>query len=197
MSHELEIEYKNLLTAEEFKRIAAFFDLKRQHFSLHHNDYLETETFELKAHGAMLRIREKGDRKVLTLKQPATVGLLETHQPLANAEAKKLLNGGAIPEGDVASALAQIGFGGVQLVHLGRLSTMRTEIPYDGGTLVLDHSFYLKTDDYELEYEVTDAEAGYAIFIKFLEDFNIPVRKAPSKSKRFYLALEGTRGAHS
>lgn len=52
------------------------------------NHYFETPNFSLKEAGSALRIRHKGETYTLTLKQPAEVGLLETHQVVTENEAK-------------------------------------------------------------------------------------------------------------
>lgn len=52
------------------------------------NHYFETPDFSLKEAGSALRIRHKGETYTLTLKQPAEIGLLETHQVVTEDEAK-------------------------------------------------------------------------------------------------------------
>ena len=54
------------------------------------NHYFETPDFSLKA-GSALRIRHKGETYTLTLKQPAEIGLLETHQVVTEDEAKMMM----------------------------------------------------------------------------------------------------------
>ncbi|WP_371932069.1 CYTH domain-containing protein [Mesobacillus subterraneus] len=52
----------------------------------------------------------------------------------------------------------------------------------------MDHSYYLNTEDYELEYEVTDETEGYKIFSELLDELKIPLRATDNKIKRFYTA---------
>lgn len=59
MVQELEIEFKNLLTKEEFHRLADFFQLTEKDFAEQENYYFDTKYFALKKHGAALRIRKK------------------------------------------------------------------------------------------------------------------------------------------
>src|SRR5699024_7889459 len=77
---------------------------------------------------------------------------------------------------------------------LGKLTTFRKEIDYNGGTLVLDYSTYLNQEDYEIEFEVDDASTGEEIFKKFLNTYNINRSETIVKSERFYRALESERG---
>ena len=90
MSQELEIEFKNMLTKKEFEKIKSYYQFSSEQFVIQKNHYYDTPSFSLKEKGAALRIREKQQRFVLTLKEPAPVGLMETHQVLAE---KKLPQG--------------------------------------------------------------------------------------------------------
>ena len=71
----------------------------------------------------------------------------------------------------------------------GTLTTDRVEIPYEGGLLVFDHSFYLHCDDYEVEYETNDETFGKSVFLQFLQNYNIEPETAPKKIVRFMTAL--------
>src|SRR5699024_2293642 len=97
MSQEIEIEYKNLLTKQEFDYLLGHFPFP-QNSQKQTNFYFETENFSLKENGAALRIREKDGHYRLTLKEPHPDGLLETHDPLTEAEAMNWLQGNKEPE---------------------------------------------------------------------------------------------------
>ncbi|KIY20614.1 CYTH domain-containing protein [Mesobacillus subterraneus] len=186
MSQNIEIEYKNLLTETEFNFLLSYFKLEAGHFKKQVNHYFDTPSFTLKDSGSALRIREKDHEFELTLKQPAQQGLLETNQILTDAQKKEALITGKLPEGEVKDAVSSFIHDSEQLQYFGSLTTMRAEFRYKEGLLVLDHSFYFNTEDFELEYEVTDASEGLQIFSNLLTDLNIPVRHTDNKIKRFY-----------
>src|SRR5699024_11479055 len=76
LSQEIEIEFKNLLTKEEFNQIRTYLSFPDKGVA-QTNFYFETKDFTLKNNHAALRIREKNGEYTLTLKQPGGQGLLE------------------------------------------------------------------------------------------------------------------------
>ncbi|WP_243385693.1 CYTH domain-containing protein [Bacillus kexueae] len=189
MNQEIEIEFKNLLTKDEFDRFVSHFNLTDASFFTQENHYFDTPSFSLKDKGAALRIRKKNGRYTLTLKQPAPVGLLETHQPLSEQEFKVAINDSKLPQaGDVMDKLKELHIAQHDLQFFGTLTTDRAEISHEKGLIVLDWSRYLKKEDFELEFEVQDEAEGKQAFLQLLDTFNIPLRKTENKIKRFYLA---------
>jgi uncharacterized protein YjbK len=186
MSQSIEIEFKNLLSIEEFNRMISYFQLSDDHFFRQINHYFDTEDFALKNLGCALRIREKKEHFEMTLKQPHPDGLLETTQTLTAKEANALLNGGLFMVGIVEAQIESLGIDVTNLVYFGSLTTDRAELSYQNGLLVLDFSSYLNTKDYEVEYEVSNREQGEPIFISLLTELNIPLRKTSNKTQRFY-----------
>lgn len=187
MKQEIEIEFKNLLTQEEFQQLQNHFNLKEQHFKHQVNHYFDTPDYKLKKHGAALRIREKDGKYVLTLKQPATEGLLESHESLQEEQAQAILSNNTIPAGKIAAIIqTEFSIQTEELHCFGSLATSRAELDYKGGTLVFDHSRYLNKEDFELEYEVTDYTVGKVAFENLLKELNIPSRETDNKIKRFY-----------
>ncbi|CAM4091952.1 hypothetical protein BAMA_17445 [Bacillus manliponensis] len=188
MKQEIEIEFKNMVTEKEFHTLCSAFSI--EHFQTQVNHYFETDTFSLKQAGSALRIRHKNGKYTLTLKQPATVGLLETHQTVTEVEANKMMETNTIVEGAVRNQLQTLEVPVSSLTYMGSLTTERAEIQYEDGTLVFDHSFYYDQNDYELEYEVTDEQTGKQNFHALLTTHNIPVRHTDNKVKRFFLAKQ-------
>jgi uncharacterized protein YjbK len=186
MSQNIEIEFKNMLTIEEFNRMIPYFHLSRDYFFRQINHYFDSEDFALKNNGCALRIREKQAHFELTLKQPHPDGLLETNQILSPEEANSLLNSGLFIDGVVGTQIRSLGIDVTKLVYFGTLITDRAEVSYKNGLLVLDCSSYLNTEDYEVEYEVSNREQGKPIFISLLTELKIPVRKTRNKIERFY-----------
>lgn len=189
MTKQLEIEFKNLLTEEEFNRLAHSFHVSKNDFFFHKNHYFDTPSFLLKDNKMALRIRETSSQFELTLKQPYEKGLLETNQSLKPEEAAMMLTSGMIPDGEVKSALIPSTVPLSDLKCFGTLTTCRAEIHYKDGILVLDKSWYLNDQDFELEYEVENYDVGKENFLSLLQKYDIPVRKTENKIKRFYNAL--------
>ena len=183
MTQEVEIEFKSMLTKDEYEMLLAAYDLTDE-VKWQANDYFDTPTFELKNHGAALRIREKKYGQVLTLKQPHEVGLLETHAAINEEEAENLFKYGIIHDDQMMAALTPFNLSG-PLEHLGRLETKRAEIATPDGLLVLDESHYLEIHDYEIEFEVTDEAKGKIAFEQLLREHGIPLRPAKNKIVRF------------
>jgi len=77
-----------------------------------------------------------------------------------------------------------------ELRLFGTLTTDRVEVPYEGGILVFDHSFYLHCDDYEVEYETKDSTLGKKLFLTFLRERKINIQTADKKIARFMKALQ-------
>jgi uncharacterized protein YjbK len=188
LSQEVEIEFKNLLTKEEYFSLLDYFKVNESLFAFQENHYFDTNNFALKDRQSALRIRSKQDAYTLTLKTPLEEGLLETNQTLQKEEAEALLNDGVFPLGEVNDTLQSLGIPTKRLHYFGTLTTKRAEIEYKNGLLVFDASFYMNVEDYELEYEVKDYDAGQKRFLSLLEERNIPTRKTENKIKRFYNA---------
>ncbi|WP_010283333.1 CYTH domain-containing protein [Bacillus timonensis] len=186
MSQELEIEFKNILEETEYQRLLKVFSIDDTKKVFQENFYFDTPEFALKNQGAALRIREKKGTYTLTLKQPVTRGLLETHQILTAEEAKQMLDGGHIIAGEVASILKKLSIEPTDVTFFGSLKTSRAEVEYKNGLLVLDKSYYLNKTDFEVEYEVTDELCGKIVFQELLQQYNIPIRKTDNKIRRFY-----------
>ncbi|MBA9025175.1 CYTH domain-containing protein [Peribacillus huizhouensis] len=189
MNQHLEIEFKNILTKEEFQLLVQNFSVKKTDFTYQENHYFDTPQFSLKENESALRIRHKKGNYELTLKQPAKEGLLETNQLLSKEEAHSLLQGSRIPNGDIATLIGEMGIHS-DVQFFGTLATNRAEFPYQGGLLVLDHSLYLNTEDFEVEFEVTNTLEGKEIFEKLLKSLQIPIRKTENKVRRFYNAKQ-------
>ncbi|MEC1068356.1 CYTH domain-containing protein [Priestia megaterium] len=186
MKQEIEIEFKNIVTKEEFDRLRSHFQLTEDQFVSQENHYFDTPTFSLKDCGAALRIRSKKDKSVLTLKQPHQEGLLETHEALTNEQAKELRDGSPKIPSTIQQLITDLQVDSHALTYFGTLRTSRAEIPYKNGLLVLDHSFYLGAEDYEVEYEVTDANEGAKYFEQLLTELDIKKKPTENKIRRFY-----------
>ena len=199
MPQHLEIEFKNMLTIDEFNRLLKSFKLTEENFHEQTNHYFDTANFALKNAGSGLRIREVQSRFEYTLKEPTTgIGLTETTDLLTKDLVQSILTGSSYLHAneaiEVGKRLQALQVDPQDLQILGTLFTRRAEIEYEGGLLVFDHSHYADTDDYELEYEVTDEATGKMIFENLLAHHSIPIRPAEKKIARFMSAVNKKRG---
>ncbi|MDN3954181.1 CYTH domain-containing protein [Sporolactobacillus laevolacticus] len=193
MAQELEIEYKNMLTAEEFSALCKTFGLEPSSFFKQVNYYFDTPTSALKNKKTVLRIRNDGKQHDFTLKQPYNGAILETHQQLDDEESRSMIHLGIVPPGEIEQAITKMGVDADQLVLIGELTTKRAQFPFKLGELFLDHSVYLDHHDYELEYEAANQESGAEIFNTLLQEQSIPRRPSISKMMRLYQAIQVKR----
>lgn len=185
MEQEIEIEFKNLLTKEEFNKLVTLFQLENSFIS-QTNHYFDTPNFSLKDTHSALRIREKNGTFTMTLKQPNDVGLLETHEKLSEEIANAIMQSNQGFPSSIISQLESLQINISELEYFGSLTTNRAEVPYKDGLLVLDHSTYHGTEDFEVEYEVSDEKSGYENFLQLLEEQQITQKKTENKIKRFF-----------
>lgn len=175
-----------MLTVDEFIQLKYFFNLTDKDFFKQINHYFDTPLFTLKNNKQALRIREKNKLYEMTLKQPASIGLLETNELISKQQCEHMLTTGEIPDGKIKS-LVQSQLNEQEMVaYFGSLTTIRAETDYMNGLIVLDNSSYLNTEDYELEYEVSNIELGQKHFDALLESQTIPKRTTKNKLVRFY-----------
>ncbi|MGY4689542.1 CYTH domain-containing protein [Salibacterium sp. K-3] len=187
MSRETEIEKKNLLTEREFHQLCETFHVTNQQFERQANTYFDTPDGGIKKQGGALRVREKNNSMVLTLKQPALEGLLETNQSLSQEEAESVLTGRGLPEGEVKTTLTgSLNIDPNHLTRLGTLETLRAQLSYKTGILFFDHSTYLDTEDFEIEIEGPSEQEVETWLDEVLKKQNIPLRNTPNKIKRFF-----------
>jgi uncharacterized protein YjbK len=186
---ELEIEFKNILTQEEFDNLCSVFNITSNDFTHQNNYYFETENSLFSTNKSALRIREKMGKYTLTLKRQLEKGVSETHIDLSLDEALMLINNHItyFPE-QMSNILNEIYISPNDLRCFGCLETYRTKFPYKNGFLFLDKSKYLNIVDFEVEYEVENYEIGYKNFKQFLNENNIPVRTTKTKIQRFFEA---------
>lgn len=182
----IEIEFKNMLTKEEYELLLTHFQVGKEDLFEQENHYFDTNDFALKANHSALRIRKKKAEYELTLKQPHPDGLLETNKTLSKAESDDIFSTGKINDEQISSLLRNMNIDPASIIYFGSLRTIRAEKQIGNGLLVLDHSFYLKKEDYELEYEVSNREEGEIYFQELLATLKIPVRKTKNKVRRFY-----------
>lgn len=191
MKQEIEIEFKNLLTKEEYEKLSS------EYFNTHtdsykqRNSYYDTNSFQLKKANCALRIRIKEQDAEITLKSPFKGYHKELNIPLTIEEAERLISAQSIslPE-QVSQFLKKITH--LDITHVSKvteLTTERIEKNYKDCLLVLDKSWYSDKIDYELEIESPSIEKGQAVFNSILNSHAIPKRETLNKIARAQNAL--------
>jgi uncharacterized protein YjbK len=195
MSQEIEIEFKNLLTKEQYEMLLKELSIEQNKIKRQINHYFDTPEWHLRSLSSGLRIRETSTKVVCTLKEKTSEHAhLETTDVLTTEQASDMLNGNAFHAPIVHAKLKQLKVPVQELNVFGTLTTDRVEIPYEQGVLVLDHSFYLNCDDYEVEYETNDEIIGSTTFNNFLLKYEIEKRQTDKKIARFMKALHSQKG---
>ncbi|MEN2767628.1 CYTH domain-containing protein [Ornithinibacillus xuwenensis] len=189
MAQEIEIEFKNLLTKAEYVLLLDRLPFPKEGQN-QTNYYFETTDNKLQIKNSALRIREKNEAFKLTLKEPHPEGLLETHDSLTKREAMEWMNGNPIPKEATTKQLNQLGVCVADLIYKGKLMTSRHEYDQDGLIYVLDHSIYLDHEDYELEIEATNRQAGLQALDTVLNDWGIERKETPNKIARFFSRIK-------
>lgn len=185
MTKELEIEFKNMLTKREYTRLMKDFAAFHNGPVTQHNHYFDTADFQLKGQRSALRIRNKSGLFECTLKTPAPVGNYEITDKLTKEQARRMLELKTFEAAEVSDTLQKLDVSIAELKRIGTLTTHRVEFEYLEGLLVIDHSEYNGREDFELEFEVADAETGQERFLNFLQQQGIPERPANKKIARF------------
>lgn len=188
MAQEIEIEYKNLLTKDEFDRLLTNLPFPRDS-QIQTNYYFETEDFALRQQLSAIRIREKNGNYQLTLKEPHPDGLLETHDMLTEKESFSWLHGNIIVKKNVFKQLDNLNISYKDLIYFGKLKTERREVNYENVLIVLDISSYNGQVDYEFELEAPHKEIGEKIFHQLLHQHQITIKNTPNKIERFFTTL--------
>ncbi len=191
MTQQLEIEFKNILTKQQYEHLLQEFHIDKNAIHRQTNHYFDTPSQAIRKRQSGLRIRQIDNYYECTLKEKsAEHAHLETTDELTAEQANKMLECEGFYAQEVAKRLTLYNIPLEELAIFGSLTTDRVEIPYKDGLLVFDHSFYLQCDDYEVEYETKDAIKGNAIFDEFLQQYSIEKQVADKKIARFMKALQ-------
>ncbi len=177
MQFNLEIEYKMLICEETFNKIkndySEFSSVKQV------NTYYDSKVKPLKELFLNLRIREIQDQFIVTLKQKQDIGLNE-YEFIVSENSIAVFD---TPEIDSFFSKMNIQ---KPLHEIGTLTTYRTEILFEHGTLCIDKSEYYNHVDYELEFEISGSQdKGFLEFSEFLKKYQLTyIQNNNSKTKR-------------
>lgn len=186
LSQQIEKEFKNLLTKDEYEQLLSTLQLNENESIQQTNIYFDTVDTQLKNRNMGLRIRLFEECGELTLKSPISKHeKLETTDELDLETATYMAENGTITvRGHVATKLAEFGININDLKPIGQLSTLRYTFSGEGGMYFLDESYYQDQKDYEVEFETEDVEKGKVQFEQFLTKHNIKKRKTTQKIER-------------
>lgn len=186
MQKNLEVEFKSLLTKEEYERLISKFEGSRS--DLQTNHYFDTSRFSLKAIDCSFRVRERNTFEI-TLKRKKGYQILEKNLAITKEAFEDLKQTGYVDDDDLQDELLGL-IGTQKLNNFMSLSTLRYYLPYKNGILFIDKSTYLGITDYELEYEAKSYHGGKKEFVEIINELGIQYKKADKKIKRAYNALK-------
>lgn len=180
---EVEIEFKNLLTEEEYEYIYDYFNLGLVDTINNYNYYYDDARSSLKNNNSALRIRHTNDRREITLKVKSPKQNLEYNCLWSRVEIPEFLEVIDLPE-EIKENSATFNLEN-KLLLTQKIETRRKELQIEGGLLVLDKNYFLgNIVDYELEFEVKNYEEGYKKFSNLLKELKIDKREALPKIAR-------------
>lgn len=188
MSQEIEIEFKHLLTYEQFKHIKEVLPFPEIPV-VQTNYYFETKNHRLIHQSCALRIREKDESYVATLKEPHVEGILETHDVLSNAEMKIWINDHPTETKRIEKRLEKLGISLKDLHYIGSLTTKRYSYNSERLLFVLDESIYGNKIDYELEIESQSYTEGEKAYQQLKNTFHLKNQKPITKIERFLQSI--------
>lgn len=176
MKNGIEKEYKILLSEKQFKALCSTYE--PLHFIKQVNTYYDTAHMDIqKKHGAM-RIREKENTCIFTLKMRHGADLME-HECIVPYHTTQAFE---IP--DIKNILNMYGLQG-PFKKIAVCTTYRAVIADEFAELCFDINMYGDVTDYEIEYEYMCEHDGLSAFRKILEPIAVTYHKnCASKIKR-------------
>lgn len=187
MNTNLEIEFKCLITKEQYESI-------KQDYFVAVDPIVQTNEYFVDSHHLLadnrysLRVRHLANTYEFTLKKPQGFAKLELNEMLSEKTYQDLIDHRSFP----SFILTELEAIGVQLTDLSiytALTTTRYQKPYLDGELFLDFSQYSGVVDYEIEYEASEQTQGKEDFINLLSHYGINyLGNCPGKLTRAFNA---------
>ena len=178
---EIEIEFKNLLTKNQYDILYEKYNLSISEEIINKNFYYDDADESFKNIGAALRIRHTNKKTEMTLKIKGETQNVEINVPLDERYPKEPTVLSILPN-EIISELERMNVKIKTPMLIQKIETLRHEVTLEDGLLVLDKTTFInEIVDYELEFETKDYESGLAVFEKLLEENNID--KNPAKPK--------------
>ena len=178
---EIEIEFKNLLTENQYDALYEKCDLSNSEEIINKNLYYDDADESFKNIGAALRIRYTNKKTEMTLKIKGETQNVEINVPLDKRYPKEPTVLPILPN-EIISELERMNVKIKTPMLIQKIETLRHEVTLEEGLLVLDETTFINDIvDYELEFETKDYQTGLVAFEKLLAENNI--EKSPAKSK--------------
>ena len=195
MEENFEIEFKNLLTKEEYLTLLAKEfpkdSIQREKYAIEQtNYYFDTSNQDLKKQNSALRIRVTKSYNEMTFKIPYQGFLLENTLHLSDNDTSEIINNKQIilssfnsPDNDFSFLDKEIKDSTYYLFN--SFQTKRFEKPVKSHLIVLDMTIFQNgVIHYELEVESNDENEGREFFESILRKYGVPIRKASPKIQR-------------
>lgn len=179
MTKNIEIEFKTIVSKEQYENLLQTFHLRDNVFK-QVNYYFDTDSYQLNQQQIVLRIRKKSETYYkVTLKSQSDKGAFENHLLLTKNQAEEMIEHGFYTK-DYFDHIDYF------VTFKVSLDNYRVSTPYLDGVLFLDRCEYCQTVDYEIEYEVNNHDEGLKTFQKFLNDHHIDYQPTKRKSERAF-----------
>ena len=170
---EIEIEFKNLLSEEQYLTLFEKYDLKNSEEIINKNFYYDDADESFKKIGAALRIRYTNKKIEMTLKIKGKTQNVEINIPLDEKYPKEPTVLPVLPN-EIITELERMNVRIKTPILIQKIETLRHEVTLNENLLVLDKTTFINDIvDYELEFEAKDYESGLAAFEKLLEENHI------------------------
>ena len=178
---EIEIEFKNLLTKDQYKALFEKYDLNNSEEIINKNFYYDDADESFKKIGAALRIRYTNKKTEMTLKVKGETQNVEINVPLHEKYPKESTVLPVLPN-EIITEIERMNIKIKTPMLIQKIETLRHEVTLNENLLVLDKTTFINDIvDYELEFETKNYESGLVAFEKLLEENHIA--KNPAKPK--------------
>lgn len=176
MINNIEVEYKILLSKDNFDKLSNLYPDKI--FTKQVNTYYDTKNNDLRRMHCGMRIREKDNKFLITLKVPTIKG----HEEFECYVSENSSN--MFKTSEINIILKKLGIFD-DVIAIGECVTYRAVIKTNKAELCFDINEYNGITDYEIEYEQTTDHDGITEFNKILSQVGLTYFKnCPSKIKR-------------
>ena len=168
MNHNIEKEYKVLVSKEQFYKLFNLYEaleLRKQT-----NVYYDTKDFSIRKHHGSMRIRDVAGKHIFTLKMHSDTGLLEFEKEVLKNSVEVLL------DEEISVLLKEYDLHG-PFYEITSLSTQRAVYFNGYAELCFDINTYNGIIDYEIEYEYKKDHDGLLTFQNILKPIQVEYHK--------------------
>ncbi len=178
----IEIEFKNSLTREQFEHLCTIFPLKQ---IIQKSTYLDTSDICLLRKRIALRIRETNQGIKLTIKHEFDNYIKEVTDEISSEEVQMIIETGKIKSKIINEYLYEQGIKDKFYKVTATFVTDRRFCDLEEGKLFLDKTIFENdSTDYELEVEYDNYEQGKVKFHKLLTKYDLERQKTEHKISR-------------